>query len=77
MTNYATDSTEEYRRLQLVAETQPAYGVVRGGDNGDGAGPRTRGLNPGSGQKGGGEGERIVGGERVTGRPAPELSRVA
>lgn len=67
----------------MVAETQPAYGVVRGGDNGDGAGPWMRGVNLGSGQKGGGEGERvvggerIVGGERVTGRPAPELGRAA
>ena len=40
-------------------------------------------MNLGSGQKGGGEGERvvggerIVGGERVTGRPAPELGRAA
>ena len=72
MTNYATDSTEEYRRLQLVAETQPTYGVVQGGDGGNGAGPWTRGLNLGSGQKGGGEGERIVEGERVVGNSAPD-----
>lgn len=69
MTNYTTDNTEEYRRLQLVAETQPTYGAVQGWEGGgDDAGPWMRRLGLGSGRDGG----RIVSGEAVAGEPVPE-----
>ncbi|RPA93411.1 hypothetical protein L873DRAFT_1793628 [Choiromyces venosus 120613-1] len=77
VTNYTTNPSDEYRRLQLVADVQPTYGIAQGGaDDGssrmegmslDGVG---RGGDGGGGGGGGGE----VGG-RVVRKPVPALCR--
>ena len=70
MSNYTTDNIEEYRRLQLIAQTQPIYGAVQGRGGGDDAGLWMRGPSQGGGQKEGGEGVRVVSCEIVAREPA-------